>query len=88
MFHILYNSRTVDLMEAVDIASTPEPYSYEGGALERMTATIEQQGKLIARLLMAQYGDYADNFTETRYEPKTDAERLSFVLGSDFMVTE
>lgn len=82
---VAYHRRTVDIAEAVEVATTPE---YSSGTLEAMRDKAALQDKIIARMLCVQFNQYDDHFTEDEYCPKTDAEKLAFILGGDFKVTE
>lgn len=82
---ILYRSRPVAFGEAVQQATQPNSGF---GTLEDMRAKADAQDAMMARLLMVQFGQYQDEYTEQDYYPTTDAEKLAFVLGGFFKVVE
>jgi hypothetical protein len=75
---IIVRKREVDLAEAVERATSDHMAE---GQLEGMRATIENQNKMIARMLAVQFGQYEDHFSSPAFEPKTDADKLAFILG-------
>lgn len=83
MLQITYRRRSVDLLEAVQNSTDPKHVT---GDLENMRAKAELQDSIIARMLMVQFGQYEDHFTSPEYEPKTDAEKLAFILADHTVV--
>lgn len=72
-------ARNIDMLEAVQLATTPDAYSYVG-ELEAMKEKAELQDKLLARMLCAMFGHFEDDYTDPTHYPKTQAEKLAFVL--------
>ena len=85
MLQITYRRRSVDILEAVQNSTDPKHVT---GDLENMRAKAELQDSIIARMLMVQFGQYEDHFSAPEYEPKTDAEKLAFILGEFHIVVE
>ena len=83
---IIYRRRTVDFAEAVRDAT--DGYTQAEGQLEKMRDKADRQDQMIARMLMVQFGQYEDHFSDPKYEPKTDAEKLAFILGEFHTVVE
>lgn len=80
MFMTGKNGRQLEMLEAVQLATTPDPYSYVG-ELEAMKEKAELQDKLLARMLCAMLGHFEDEYSDPAHYPKTNAERLAFVLS-------
>lgn len=84
---ITYRRRAVNFAEAVQNV-TDGFDSRDEGQLEKMRDKADRQDQIIARMLMVQFGQYEDHFSAPEYEPKTDAEKLSFILGEWHTVVE
>lgn len=84
--NVIYHRRPVSLEEAVEaeIAANHNEYS---GIVESLRDKLEAQSKLMARMLAVQFGMYDDHFSSPEFEPKTDADKLRFIL-SECAVTE
>ena len=78
-FTIYAYKRPTDMKEAVTVCNTPD--DDRGGVIECMRATIDNQNAMMARMLATMFGEYDDHFTGPEYEPKTDAEKLGFILS-------
>lgn len=83
MLQITYRRRSVDIIEAVQNCTDPKHIS---GELENMKAKAELQDSIIARMLMVQFGQYEDHFNTPEDEPKTDADKLAFILADHSVV--
>lgn len=86
MLEIIYRRRPVNFAEAVREAT--EGFTRPEGQLEQMRDKADRQDQMIARMLMVQFGQYEDHFVSEEYEPKTDAEKLAFILGEFHIVVE
>lgn len=84
-FNLYYRKRSpISFAEAVGYTTDPD---YDGGVIEKLRETINNQNAMLARMLMVQFGDYEDHFSSPEHEPKTDAEKLAFIFD-DITVTE
>lgn len=79
---------SLSIAEAVTTAIYTASDIRADGIIERLEARVTQQNEMIARMLMVQFGEYEDHFTSPDFEPKTDVEKLGFILGPDIHVTE
>lgn len=77
------NNSQVSMAEAVEAVILPDTT----GELERLRSVIDQQGQLIARMLNVLYDTYDDHFTSRDYTPRTEADKLAFILGHPVRVS-
>jgi len=78
---ITHHGRAVSFVEALNEVIDYEAQMVSIGTIERLKAQLEQQTAIMARMLMVQFGQYEDHFTSPEYEPKTDADKLAFIIG-------
>lgn len=81
---IIRKDRDIGLAEAVEMANADV---HAEGVIERLRDVIDNQNKMIARMLMVQFGQYGDEFTPG-YEPATDADRLAFIIDATVLEGE
>jgi hypothetical protein len=83
---IIYRRRPIDMASAVVEATTYT--GHEGGKLEAMQARADAQDAMIARMLNVQFSQYHEDFTDEEFYPKTDADKLAYILGHTVIVVE
>ena len=78
---ITHHGRPVSMQDVLDEVIDYEAHIRANGMLETLKAQLEAQTSIMARMLMVQFGQYEDHFTSPEYEPKTDAEKMAFIIG-------
>lgn len=58
------------------------------GVIENLRAALVEQSRMMGRMLNVQFSQYEEDFSAPEYYPKTDAEKLSYILGTTALVLE
>lgn len=78
---ITNHGRPVSIVDVLNEVIDYEAHTRANGMVENLKAQLEAQTAIMARMLMVQFGQYEDNFTSPEHEPKTDADKLAFIIG-------